>query len=164
MAAGLPASRAAPAALPAAPSAPAGAASVNARDWDLMRGDPCPARLVLGLRDLGRVRQPGQRAPANGTSGGVENFAVQLAKAFGAEVTGVCGTGNTEPVRPFGTDHVVDHSREDFNRTGRRHGLVLVLDLDLVGDRTLAEYLRGTPEAIRYPEVEHGRAKVVITA
>ncbi|MFD5617253.1 hypothetical protein [Streptomyces yangpuensis] len=52
--------------------------------------------------------------------------------------------------------------REDFNRTGRRHDLDL--DLDLVGDRTLAEYLRGTPEAIRYPEAEHACAKVVITA
>ncbi|MFG2335973.1 zinc-binding dehydrogenase [Streptomyces yangpuensis] len=92
-------------------------------------------------------------------------FAVQLAKAFGAEVTGMCGTGNTEPVRPFGADHVVDHSREDFNRTGRRHDLVLDLDLDLdlVGNRTCAEYLRGTPEAIRYLEAEHARAKVVIT-
>ncbi|WP_031148565.1 NAD(P)-dependent alcohol dehydrogenase [Streptomyces erythrochromogenes] len=186
------------------------AASVNARDWHLMRGDPYLARLVLGLRrpkvrirgtdfagrveavgkevtrlrpgdevfgeaegafaeyvcapadavepkpanltfeqaaavplagntalmglrDLGRLR-PGQRVLVNGASGGVGTFAVQIAKALGAEVTGVCGTRNTELVRSLGADHVVDYSREDFTRTGRRHDLVL----DLVGNRSLA--------------------------
>ncbi|MFE0005779.1 NAD(P)-dependent alcohol dehydrogenase [Streptomyces erythrochromogenes] len=288
------------------------AASVNARDWHLMRGDPYLARLVLGLRrpkvrirgtdfagrveavgkdvtrlrpgdevfgeaegafaeyvcapadavepkpanltfeqaaavplagntalmglrDLGRLR-PGQRVLVNGASGGVGTFAVQIAKALGAEVTGVCGTRNTELVRSLGADHVVDYSREDFTRTGRLHDLVL----DLVGNRSLAACrraltpggplvlsgggvseggslvgpmsllvrgwalsgfvrqrllvltaapdrenlaalrelvesgrvtpavdrtypLREVPEAIRYPEVEHARAKVVIT-
>ncbi|MFC9823238.1 NAD(P)-dependent alcohol dehydrogenase [Streptomyces erythrochromogenes] len=186
------------------------AASVNARDWHLMRGDPYLARLVLGLRrpkvrirgtdfagrveavgkdvtrlrpgdevfgeaegafaeyvcapadavepkpanltfeqaaavplagntalmglrDLGRLR-PGQRVLVNGASGGVGTFAVQIAKALGAEVTGVCGTRNTELVRSLGADHVVDYSREDFTRTGRQHDLVL----DLVGNRSLA--------------------------
>ncbi|MCX5584323.1 NAD(P)-dependent alcohol dehydrogenase [Streptomyces erythrochromogenes] len=186
------------------------AASVNARDWHLMRGDPYLARLVLGLRrpkvrirgtdfagrveavgkdvtrlrpgdevfgeaegafaeyvcapadavepkpanltfeqaaavplagntalmglrDLGRLR-PGQRVLVNGASGGVGTFAVQIAKALGAEVTGVCGTRNTELVRSLGADHVVDYSREDFTRTGRLHDLVL----DLVGNRSLA--------------------------
>lgn len=88
---------------------------------------------LMGLRDLGRLR-PGQRVLVNGASGGVGTFAVQIAKALGAEVTGVCGTRNTELVRSLGADHVVDYSREDFTRTGRLHDLVL----DLVGNRSLA--------------------------
>ncbi|MFF8260699.1 NAD(P)-dependent alcohol dehydrogenase [Streptomyces virginiae] len=92
---------------------------------------------LMGLRDLGRVR-PGQRVLVNGASGGVGTFAVQIAKAFGAEVTGVCGTRNTELVRSLGADHVVDYSREDFTRAGRRYDLVF----DLVGNRSLAECRR----------------------
>ncbi|MET9636131.1 NAD(P)-dependent alcohol dehydrogenase [Streptomyces virginiae] len=92
---------------------------------------------LMGLRDLGRVR-PGQRVLVNGASGGVGTFAVQIAKAFGAEVTGVCGTRNTELVRSLGADHVVDYSREDFTRTGRRYDLVF----DLVGNRSLTECRR----------------------
>ncbi|MFJ3724789.1 NAD(P)-dependent alcohol dehydrogenase [Streptomyces sp. NPDC090045] len=97
---------------------------------------------LMGLRDLGRVR-PGQRVLVNGASGGVGTFAVQIAKAFGAEVTGVCGPRNVDLVRSLGADHVVDYSREDFTRRGPRHDLVL----DLVGNRSLADCRRALTPA-----------------
>ncbi|MEU7006892.1 NAD(P)-dependent alcohol dehydrogenase [Streptomyces sp. NPDC046332] len=190
------------------------AASVNARDWHLMRGDPYLARLALGvrrpkaripgtdfagrveavgagvtrfrpgdevfgeaqgafaeflcasedvverrpanlsyeqaaaiplagttalmgLRDAGRVRQ-GQKVLINGASGGVGTFAVQIAKAFGADVTGVCGTRNVDLVRSLGADRVVDYTREDFAGGAERYDLLF----DLVGNRSLAECRR----------------------
>ncbi|MEU9137742.1 NAD(P)-dependent alcohol dehydrogenase [Streptomyces sp. NPDC048404] len=190
------------------------AASVNARDWHLMRGDPYLARLALGvsgpktrirgtdfagrveavgravtrfrpgdevfgetesafaefvcasdnvvepkpaalsfeqaaalplagntalmgLRDLAQVR-PGQEVLINGASGGVGTFAVQIAKAFGAEVTGVCSARNGELVRSLGADHLIDYAQEDFTREGRRYDVVF----DLVGNHTLAGFRR----------------------
>ncbi|MEU3910192.1 NAD(P)-dependent alcohol dehydrogenase [Streptomyces sp. NPDC029721] len=92
---------------------------------------------LMGLRDLGRLR-PGQHVLVNGASGGVGTFAVQIAKALGAEVTGVCSTRNVDLVRSLGADHVVDYRQEDFTRTGLRYDLVL----DLVGNRTLADLRR----------------------
>ncbi|GAA3107658.1 NAD(P)-dependent alcohol dehydrogenase [Streptosporangium carneum] len=85
---------------------------------------------LLGLRDQGRV-QPGHRVLVNGASGGVGTFAVQLAKAFGAHVTGVCGPRNTDLVRSIGADEVVDYTKEDFTRNGRRYDLML----DIAGSR-----------------------------
>ncbi|MGI5239605.1 NAD(P)-dependent alcohol dehydrogenase [Dactylosporangium sp. CA-139066] len=90
---------------------------------------------LAAVRDAGRVR-PGEHILVNGASGGVGTFAVQLAKAFGATVTGVCSTRNAELVAHLGADHVVDYTREDFARAGRRYDVVL----DLVGNRTLADY------------------------
>jgi NADPH:quinone reductase-like Zn-dependent oxidoreductase len=190
------------------------AASVNARDWHLMRGDPYLARLALGvsgpktkirgtdfagrveavgravkrfrpgdevfgetegafaefvcasddvvepkpaalsfeqaaalplagntalmgLRDLAQV-QPGQAVLINGASGGVGTFAVQIARAFGAEVTGVCSARNGELVRSLGADHVIDYAQEDFTRKGQRYDVVL----DLVGNHSLAGFRR----------------------
>lgn len=92
---------------------------------------------LMGLRDLGRVR-PGQRVLVNGASGGVGTFAVQIAKAFGAEVTGVCSTKNADLVRSLGADHVIDYTREDFTRNEPRYDVVF----DLVGNRSLAECRR----------------------
>ncbi|MFI7438403.1 NAD(P)-dependent alcohol dehydrogenase [Nonomuraea indica] len=86
---------------------------------------------LLALRDQGRV-QPGQRVLVNGASGGVGTFAVQLAKAFGAEVTGVCGARNVDLVRSIGADEVIDYAKEDFTRTGRRHDLLI----DIAGSRS----------------------------
>ena len=195
------------------------AASLNARDWHLMRGDPYLARLapgfglrapamrirgsdfagtveavgtdvtglrvgdeVYGLRDgalaeyvcapqglvarkpsnltfeqaaampmagmtalqglQGRVG-PGQSVLINGASGGVGTFAVQLAHAWGAEVTAVCSTRNVELVRSLGADHVVDYTRDDALRAGRRHDVLF----DLVANRSLRDLRRAlTPD------------------
>jgi NADPH:quinone reductase-like Zn-dependent oxidoreductase len=92
---------------------------------------------LTGLRDVARLRA-GQSLLINGASGGVGTFAVQIAKAYGAEVTAVCSSRNVELVRSLGADHVVDYTTDDFTRTARRHDVVL----DLVGNRSLGELRR----------------------
>jgi NADPH:quinone reductase-like Zn-dependent oxidoreductase len=92
---------------------------------------------LIGVRDLGEVR-PGQRVLVNGASGGVGTFAVQIAKAYGAEVTAVCSTRNVDLVRSLGADHVVDYKLEDFSRNGVRYDVVL----DFVANRTLTDFRR----------------------
>lgn len=89
---------------------------------------------LQALRDKGRI-QPGYQVLINGASGGVGTFAVQIAKAFGAEVTGVCSTANVEMAASIGADHVIDYTREDFTRERHRYNLVV----DIAGNRTLAE-------------------------
>jgi NADPH:quinone reductase-like Zn-dependent oxidoreductase len=92
---------------------------------------------LMGLRDVGEV-QPGQQVLVNGASGGVGTFAVQIAKAFGAEVTGVCSARNVDLVRSIGADHVIDYTQRDFTRTGHQYDVVF----DLVGNRSLTDYRR----------------------
>jgi len=92
---------------------------------------------LQALRDEGRV-QPGQSVLIVGASGGVGTLAVQIAKALGAEVTGVCSTRNVDLVRSLGADHVIDYTREDFTRGARRYDVIL----DLVGNRSLSECRR----------------------
>jgi NADPH:quinone reductase-like Zn-dependent oxidoreductase len=98
---------------------------------------------LQALRDKGRV-QAGHRVLINGASGGVGTFAVQIAKSFGAEVTGVCSTRNVDMVRSIGADHVVDYTREDFTTGGRRYDLMI----DIAGSRSFSECRRVlAPEA-----------------
>jgi NADPH:quinone reductase-like Zn-dependent oxidoreductase len=97
---------------------------------------------LQGLRDRGQL-QPGQKVLINGAAGGVGTFAVQIAKALGGDVTGVCSTRNVDLVRSIGADRVVDYTVEDFTRGGQRYELIL----DLVGNRSLPDLRRAlTPK------------------
>lgn len=92
---------------------------------------------LQGLRDAGQIKA-GHRVLINGASGGVGTFAVQIARSFGAEVTGVCSPRNSDLVRSIGADKVIDYTREDFTRGGARYDLIL----DLIGNHSLSDCRR----------------------
>ncbi len=92
---------------------------------------------LQGLRDHGKI-QPGQKVLIHGASGGVGSFAIQIAKAFGAEVTAVCSPQNVEHARRLGADHVIDYTKDDFTRSGKQYDLLLNIN----GARSWSEYRR----------------------
>jgi NADPH:quinone reductase-like Zn-dependent oxidoreductase len=92
---------------------------------------------LQGIRDKGQV-QPGQKVLINGAGGGAGTFAVQLARLYGAEVTGVDNTDKLDFLRSLGADHVIDYTREDFTKTGKQYDLIL----DVVAHRSVFAYQR----------------------
>jgi NADPH:quinone reductase-like Zn-dependent oxidoreductase len=107
---------------------------------------PMSAVVALqGLRDKGQI-QPGQKVLINGASGGIGTFAVQIAKSFGAQVTGVCSTRNLDMVRSIGADRVIDYTKEDFVSEGQPYDLILAT----AGYRSIFDYHRALSPGGRY--------------
>lgn len=133
------------------------AAAINAGDYFTMRGSPWLVRFMVGFprpRDYILGWDMAGRA-----AGGVGTFAVQIAKALGAEVVGVCSAAKVEMVRAIGADYVVDYTREDFTSNGRRYDLIL----DNVGNRAFSDLRRALkPQGRIIPNSGHGGMRYVL--
>jgi NADPH:quinone reductase-like Zn-dependent oxidoreductase len=144
-------------------SAPAGKLALKPANLSFEQAAAVPTAgltALQGLRDAGKV-QPGQKVLINGAAGGVGSFAVQIGKALGAEVTGVCSTRNVEMLRSLGADHVVDYTKEDFTRGERRYDLIL----DNVGNRAFSDLRRAlTPQGRLIPNSGHAGMTYVLKA
>ena len=110
---------------------------------------------LQALRDKGQI-QPGQRVLIYGASGGIGTFAVQIAKHFGAQVTGVCSTRNVEMVRALGADQVIDYTKEDFTQDGARYDLIVTT----AGFRSIFEYKRALSPRGRYVSTGGAMAQI----
>ena len=116
-----------------------------------------PQAAVLALQGLRKGQiQPGQRVLMNGAGGGVGTFAVQLAKSFEAEVTGVDSTKKLDMVRSIGADHVIDYTQEDFTKNGQRYDLIL----DVVAHRSIFDYKRALSPKGMYGVIGGSTARV----
>jgi NADPH:quinone reductase-like Zn-dependent oxidoreductase len=125
-------------------SVPVGVMSLKPANLSFEEAAAVPMAAVTALQGLGRhgELQPSQKVLINGASGGVGSFAVQLAKAFGAEVTAVTSTRNLDLVRSLGADQLIDYTKEDFTGAGRRYDLIL----DTVGNRSVPDLRRALAE------------------
>jgi NADPH:quinone reductase-like Zn-dependent oxidoreductase len=112
---------------------------------------------LQGLRDEGQI-QSGQKVLINGASGGVGTFAVQIAKSFGTEVTGVCSTRDLELVRSIGADHVIDYTQEDFTHGEQRYDLIL----DVVANRSILDLMRALSPRGRYVAVAFNASALLL--
>src|SRR5213080_3300140 len=109
---------------------------------------------LQAIRDKGKV-QPGQKVLINGASGGVGTFAVQIAKSFGADVTGVCSTRNVDLVKSLGADRVIDYTKEDYTKSDQKYDAIL----DNVANHSLSENRKLLPPNGKYVMIGGGSAK-----
>lgn len=133
----------------------------NSLELEQAAAVPSAATAALdAIRDQAKV-EPGQKVLINGASGGVGTFSVQIAKALGAEVTGVCSNRNVDMVRSLGADNVIDYTKHDFTKTGLTYDAII----DNVGNRSFSDYRRAlAPGGICVPNTGHGGMSYVIKA